>query len=141
MNVPQNASGIMAGSVLPEKPKISSADVWLLMNDKSNENRAVAAQKICRTVRTLDMSDRERAVVTEILTFIAKDAAAMVRRAMAVTLKNSPNLPAPPKEHKVLRFEDIPNRFPIKIKIAMVKAIKGPETYHGHGCNIIFIVK
>ncbi|KPM32205.1 Hypothetical protein I595_1853 [Croceitalea dokdonensis DOKDO 023] len=40
----------------------------------------------------------------------------------------------------VRKLEDMPKRLPNKTKIAMVKAINGPETYHGHGCKIYSII-
>lgn len=73
--------------------KISSEDVKRLVSHPDRDVRAVLAQKVCREIRSLELSTREREVVKEILWFIARDAAAMVRRALAITLKNSPNLP------------------------------------------------
>ena len=80
-------------TVMVTQLKISSEDVKRLVSHPDREVRAVLAQKMCREVKSLDMSLREREVVKEILWFIARDAAAMVRRALAVTLKNSANLP------------------------------------------------
>jgi len=73
--------------------KISSKDVKRLVSHPDRDVRAVLAQKMCREIKTLELSDHEREVVKQILWFIARDTAAMVRRALAVTLKNSPNLP------------------------------------------------
>jgi len=73
--------------------KISSDDVKRLVSHPDRDVRAVLAQKICREVKSLALSSREKDVVEEILWFIARDAAVMVRRALAVTLKNSANLP------------------------------------------------
>lgn len=73
--------------------KISSEDVKQLVSHPDRDVRAVLAQKVCRQVKSLDLSIREQDVVKEILWFIARDAAAMVRRALAITLKNSKNLP------------------------------------------------
>ncbi len=75
------------------KLDIRTEDVRKLVAHPDREVRAVLAQKICRQVRTLELSDREREVVREIFWFIARDSAAMVRRALAVTLRSSPNLP------------------------------------------------
>ncbi len=68
-------------------------DIQNLISHPDREVRAVIAQKICRQVRGLDLNDVERRTINEILAVISKDAAALVRRALAVTLKNSPNLP------------------------------------------------
>tara|TARA_R100001369_G_scaffold85676_2_gene119511 strand:+ start:253 stop:471 length:219 start_codon:yes stop_codon:yes gene_type:complete len=40
----------------------------------------------------------------------------------------------------VLRLEDIPNCFPIKISKNIIKAISGPDTYQGQGSKIHSIV-
>jgi len=73
--------------------KINSKDVKHLVSHPDRDVRAVLAQKICRQIKTLDLARSEHEVVKQILWFIARDTAAMVRRALAVTLKNSPNLP------------------------------------------------
>ncbi|MCF6220521.1 MAG: DUF2336 domain-containing protein [Robiginitomaculum sp.] len=73
--------------------KISSEDVKHLVSHPERDVRAVIAQKVCREIRAADLTLREREVAKEILWFIARDAAAMVRRALAITLKNSQNLP------------------------------------------------
>ncbi len=73
--------------------KISSEDVKKLVSHPDRDVRAVLAQKVCRQVKSMALSSKEREVVKEILWFIARDTAAMVRRALAITLKNSRNLP------------------------------------------------
>ncbi|MBL4853228.1 MAG: DUF2336 domain-containing protein [Robiginitomaculum sp.] len=78
--------------------KISSQDVKRLVSHPDRDVRAVLAQKVCREIKTLDtktleLSEYEGEVVKQILWLIARDTAAMVRRALAVTLKNSLNLP------------------------------------------------
>jgi uncharacterized protein (DUF2336 family) len=75
------------------KLNIDPTDVKRLVSHPDRDVRAVLAQKVCRQIRSIELSAREREIVAQILHFIAKDAAAMVRRALAVTLKNSPNLP------------------------------------------------
>ena len=80
-------------SVKAKKLALSPDEVKRLVSHPDRDVRAILAQKVCRQIRQATLSERERAVVGEILKLIAKDAAAMVRRALAVTLKNSPNLP------------------------------------------------
>ena len=75
------------------KLAISSDEVKRMVSHPDRDVRAVLAQKICRQVKAVALSGAERKIVDEILGYIARDAAAMVRRALAVTLKNSPNLP------------------------------------------------
>jgi hypothetical protein len=49
--------------------------------------------------------------------------------------KKSEILPAPPMVQRVWKLLETPNRFPAKSNIAIEMAIKGPETYQGHGEN------
>lgn len=76
-----------------EKLNLDQEDMQRLVSDPDREVRAVLTQKVCRQIRSVDLSPREQVIVTELLKLIAKDAAAIVRRALAITLKNSPALP------------------------------------------------
>jgi len=69
---------------------ITDEDIRVLVQHPDAERRAVVAQKVCRRVRDHDLSKGERRIANEILGFIAEDAASLVRRALAITLKNSP---------------------------------------------------
>ncbi len=80
-------------AVMATQLEISSDDVKRLVSHPERDVRAVIAQRVCRQIRAAKISELEQEVVTEILWLIARDAAAMVRRALAVTLKNSRNLP------------------------------------------------
>lgn len=68
-------------------------DIRTLVRHPDNEARAFAAQRICRHVRQAEFSDSERKLAHDLLKYMAQDAAEMVRRALAVTLKNYPDLP------------------------------------------------
>lgn len=72
---------------------ITDEDIQILVRHPDAERRAVVAQKICRRVRDHPLSKGERRIANEVLSFIADDAASLVRRALAITLKNSPELP------------------------------------------------
>lgn len=72
---------------------LAAEDVRTLVRHPNAEKRSFAAQRICRTVRTVKLSDAERAFAHRLLDYMAKDAAAIVRRSLAITLKNSPELP------------------------------------------------
>lgn len=72
---------------------LSSEDVKRLVSHPDRDIRAVLAQKVCRQIRNVKLSSVEQKVVAELLKLIVNDAAAMVRRALAITLKNSTNLP------------------------------------------------
>lgn len=71
---------------------LTEADIRTLVRGQTEDERAAAAHKICRRIdETLAPEDREAA--EDILRMMAEDAAELVRRALAVTLKNSPQLP------------------------------------------------
>jgi len=72
---------------------LSEEDIRILVRHPDPEKRANAAQRICRTVRKTPLSDNETKLALDLLKFMAKDAVEMVRRALAITLRNSPDLP------------------------------------------------
>ncbi|MEE9273603.1 MAG: DUF2336 domain-containing protein [Robiginitomaculum sp.] len=76
-----------------ENIDISSDDIRNLVTHPDCDVRAVLTQKVCRQIKTADLSVYEQVLVSRILSIIVKDTTAVVRRALAVTLKNSPNLP------------------------------------------------
>lgn len=59
----------------------------------STEQRALAAQAIGRMVRDLPLSDAERRLSSQIFEVLSRDVSEEVRRALAVTLRLSKNLP------------------------------------------------
>ncbi|MGB0906940.1 MAG: DUF2336 domain-containing protein [Maricaulaceae bacterium] len=71
----------------------SESDIRTLVKHPDAQTRAVAAQRICHHVRKTELTDTERKLAHDLLAFMARDAADLVRRALAVTLKNSPDLP------------------------------------------------
>ncbi|NNE58557.1 MAG: DUF2336 domain-containing protein [Hellea sp.] len=68
-------------------------DIRILVRHPNPERRANAALRICRSVRSDQLSESEKTLAYDLLQFMAQDAVGMVRRAMAVTLKNSTELP------------------------------------------------
>jgi len=76
-----------------EGGQLLSDDIANLIRHHDEIVRAQSAQKICRTYRDISLSDDERRLAQRLLQIMANDAAEMVRRALAVTLKNSPDLP------------------------------------------------
>ncbi|HVY04111.1 MAG TPA: DUF2336 domain-containing protein, partial [Caulobacterales bacterium] len=79
--------------VVTMRANLTEADIRTLIKGPTEDDRALAAQKICRCIDGLDLSGEERAHAETILKLMAEDAAASVRRALAVTLRNSPRLP------------------------------------------------
>jgi len=73
---------------------LTDTDLRTLLRGATADERAVAAHKLCRVIdRGEGLSDEERAQAQDILRVMAADAAELVRRALAVTLKNSDILP------------------------------------------------
>jgi len=68
-------------------------DIRLAVRHPDEMVRALATQRICREMRDNALSKPERNFAQKILKYIAEDSAVLVRRALAVTLKNSPKLP------------------------------------------------
>jgi len=72
---------------------LTDEDIRTLVKGATPDERAVVAHKLCRRIETVELTDEERDLAQEILRVMAADAAELVRRALAVTLKNSPLLP------------------------------------------------
>jgi len=74
---------------------LTDEDIRLLVKGQSADDRAIAAHKICRHIEGggTDLTPEEREQAYEILRIMAADAAELVRRALAVTLKSSPMVP------------------------------------------------
>jgi len=72
---------------------LTEDDLRMLVKGPTADERALAAHKLCRAMDRDNMSRQEMAQAHEILRLMAKDAAELVRRALAITLKASPVLP------------------------------------------------
>lgn len=72
---------------------LTQDDIRRLVRGDNPDDRAQAAQKICRRIDTMELSPGDRDYAQQILSVLAADAAETVRRTLAVTLKASPNLP------------------------------------------------
>ena len=72
---------------------LKTEDVKNVVRHPDETVRAIAAQRVCRDIRSKVLSDTERKFAHRLLKHIAEDSAEIVRRALAVTLKNSPKLP------------------------------------------------
>jgi len=72
---------------------LKTEDVKNVVRHPDETVRAIAAQRVCRDIRSKVLSDAERKFARKLLKHISEDSAEMVRRALAVTLKNSPKLP------------------------------------------------
>lgn len=72
---------------------LTESDIRMLVKGATPDERALAAHKLCRNIDRATLSDEERQIAHDILRVMAADAAELVRRALAVTLKNSTALP------------------------------------------------
>lgn len=72
---------------------LTDEDIRTLLKGATADERAAAAQKLCRRIEQVPLTEDDRALAAEILRIMAADAAELVRQAVAVTLKSSPLLP------------------------------------------------
>lgn len=72
---------------------LTDDDIRTLVKGATPDERAVAAHKLCRSIDRHELTAEERVQAQEILRVMAADAAELVRRALAVTLKNSTVVP------------------------------------------------
>ena len=72
---------------------LTDEDIRTLVKGATPDERAIAAQKLCRTIDRHVLTEDDRAWAQEIIRVMAQDAAELVRRALAVTLKHSPVVP------------------------------------------------
>lgn len=80
-------------SIVTMRAKLTDSDIRTLIKGPTEDDRAHAAHKICRCIEDAELSAEERAHAERIIAIMAQDAAVLVRRALAVALKNSPKLP------------------------------------------------
>ncbi len=72
---------------------LTESDIRTLVKGATADERAVAAHRLCRHIDRADLTEEEREEAQQILRIMAADAAELVRRALAVTLKSSPLIP------------------------------------------------
>ncbi|HXA38639.1 MAG TPA: DUF2336 domain-containing protein [Phenylobacterium sp.] len=72
---------------------LTQEDIRTLVRGVTPDVRAAAAYKLCRSIDAAPLSEADRETAQEILRVMAGDAAELVRRALAVTLKASPLVP------------------------------------------------
>ena len=72
---------------------LTQDDIRTLVKGATADERAAAAQKLCHTIERTQLSTADRELAAEIVRVMAADAAELVRRALAVTLKKSPLVP------------------------------------------------
>ncbi len=75
------------------RANLTETDVRTLIKGPTEDSRAQAAHKICRCIEEASLTPEERLHAEGIIAIMAQDAAVLVRRSLAVALKNSPKLP------------------------------------------------
>ena len=63
---------------------LTDEDIRILVKGANPDDRAVAAHKLCRTIDKVELTKEDREKAHEILRIMARDAAELVRRAVAV---------------------------------------------------------
>ena len=79
--------------IVTMRANLTDTDIRTLIKGPTEEDRAQAAHKICRSIDEAELTPEERAHAEGIMAIMAQDAAVLVRRSLAVALKNSPKLP------------------------------------------------
>ena len=72
---------------------LTEEDIRTLVKGATADERAIAARKLCRSIDTGALSSQDRESAAEILRIMAADAAELVRKAIAETLKASIDVP------------------------------------------------
>ncbi len=80
-------------SIITMRANLTERDIRTLIKGPTEEDRAHAAHKLCRCIEDAELSVEERVHAEGIIAIMAQDAAVLVRRSLAVALKNSPKLP------------------------------------------------
>lgn len=75
------------------RARLTESDIRRLIKSDAEDERAAAAHKLCRSMDRLTLDEAGRAAAQKILGVLAADAAELVRRAVAVTLKASDIMP------------------------------------------------
>ena len=79
--------------MITPRTRLTDADIRRLVKAEDEEERAAAAHKLCRAMDRNELDPMEREAAQKIMRVLAADAAELVRRALAVTLKSSDLLP------------------------------------------------
>ena len=75
------------------RARLTEIDIRRLIKATDADERAAATHKLCRSMERAELRDEDREAAQKILRMLAQDAAELVRRAMAVTLKSSDLIP------------------------------------------------
>ncbi|WP_312686259.1 DUF2336 domain-containing protein [Brevundimonas nasdae] len=76
------------------RARLTEVDIRRLIKATDEDERAEAAHKMCRSMEAADLDETGREAAQKIIRLMSQDAAEMVRRAMAITLKASDLIPS-----------------------------------------------
>lgn len=79
--------------VVALRNRLTDTDIRRLVKGGDDDERANAARKICRLIDAAPLQGEESQAASGILQLIVQDSAELVRRALAVSLRQSKNLP------------------------------------------------
>lgn len=77
----------------PSRSAFTEDDIRILVRGPTDDERAVAAHRLCRRMEQVTLTEQERIAANEVMRLMAADAAEIVRRALAVTLRGSTIVP------------------------------------------------
>lgn len=80
-------------SIQSLRPQLNEHDIKRLMRGETPDQRASVAHRLCRRIALDVLSEAEQEHAREIIRILAADAADLVRRTLAITLRSSPILP------------------------------------------------
>lgn len=80
-------------AVVALRNRLTDTDIRRLVKGGDDDERANAARKICRLIDAAPLQGDESQAASGILQLIIQDSAELVRRSLAVTLRQSKNLP------------------------------------------------
>jgi uncharacterized protein (DUF2336 family) len=80
-------------SVQSLRHSLTEEDIRRLFKGGQPEERAQAVHRLCRQIGMSELSEEDRGFVDQVLGMLSQDAVELVRKALAVTLRNSPHLP------------------------------------------------
>jgi uncharacterized protein (DUF2336 family) len=75
------------------RARLSETDIRRLIKGNDEDERAAVAHRLCRGIERARLDDEDRKAAQNILRLLAADAAELVRRTMAITLKQSDLIP------------------------------------------------
>lgn len=100
-------ANLEVGQDLLAKSHIEIEDVRIAIKDSDPEKRAYATMRLAKSVKNPALTSKDRAYADRIVDIISQDVSDLVRRALAITLKNSPFVPKAILQRLITDIESI----------------------------------